>query len=184
MVHKVYRRLLPAMVQQRPYSSANNAHRHYSTAYALTPQRSHSSLSPPMAGSKELATQNQYCRYQSSSSSSDNSSSFAKSSSKSEIASQNENSNNKYTIKQANEINIQDRVKIIPLGDGIVHVQLFRPNKLNSLDMPMFEAIADAASRLKNDVELKKGLRAVILSGEGRAFCTQFVSIMLYYLKT
>jgi len=58
------------------------------------------------------------------------------------------------------------------LGDGIVHVQLFRPNKLNSLDMPMFEAIADAASRLKNDVELKKGLRAVILSGEGRAFCT------------
>lgn len=36
----------------------------------------------------------------------------------------------------------------------------------------MFEAIADAASRLKNDVELKKGLRAVILSGEGRAFCT------------
>lgn len=43
---------------------------------------------------------------------------------------------------------------------------------MNSLDMPMFEAIADAASRLKNNEELSKDLRVVIMSGEGRAFCT------------
>ena len=67
---------------------------------------------------------------------------------------------------------IRDRVKIIPLGRGVVHVQLSRPDKLNSLDMPMFEAIAEAASRLRDDPALKINLRAVIMSGEGRAFCT------------
>ena len=36
----------------------------------------------------------------------------------------------------------------------------------------MFEAIADAASRLKNDGSLSKDLRVVIISGEGKAFCT------------
>lgn len=34
------------------------------------------------------------------------------------------------------------------------------------------KAIADAASRLKTDPALSTNLRAVILSGEGRAFCT------------
>jgi len=38
--------------------------------------------------------------------------------------------------------------------------------------MPMFEAIADAASRLKNDPTLNKNMRVILLSGEGRAFCT------------
>eukprot|EP00584_Thalassiosira_punctigera_P021021 CAMPEP_0172573586 /NCGR_PEP_ID=MMETSP1067-20121228/136266_1 /TAXON_ID=265564 ORGANISM="Thalassiosira punctigera, Strain Tpunct2005C2" /NCGR_SAMPLE_ID=MMETSP1067 /ASSEMBLY_ACC=CAM_ASM_000444 /LENGTH=226 /DNA_ID=CAMNT_0013366193 /DNA_START=363 /DNA_END=1043 /DNA_ORIENTATION=+ len=38
--------------------------------------------------------------------------------------------------------------------------------------MPMFEAIANAASRLKNDTSLNKDLRVVVMSGEGRAFCT------------
>lgn len=63
-------------------------------------------------------------------------------------------------------------MKIIALGQGIVHVLLSRPSKLNSLDLEMFEAVADAASRLKNDTNFSKDLRAVILSGEGRAFCT------------
>mmetsp|Transcript_5909 Transcript_5909/g.9797 ORF Transcript_5909/g.9797 Transcript_5909/m.9797 type:complete len:322 (+) Transcript_5909:3-968(+) len=71
-----------------------------------------------------------------------------------------------------NVINIQNRVKIIPTDDGIIHVLLSRPTKLNSLDMPMFEAIADAASRLKNDPTLNKNMRVILLSGEGRAFCT------------
>jgi len=52
--------------------------------------------------------------------------------------------------------------------DGIAHVQLNRPDKLNALDLEMFEAIAQQASDLKQD----KSIRAVILSGEGRAFCT------------
>ncbi len=69
-------------------------------------------------------------------------------------------------------ITLHDRVKIIPLEQGIVHVQLSRPDKLNSLDMPMFEAVANAAHRLKHDTNLRKTLRVVIISGEGRAFCT------------
>ena len=87
---------------------------------------------------------------------------------------QNDTTTTTYTAKQTakHEINIQDRVKLIPMGNGIVHVLLSRPKKLNSLDMPMFEAIADAASRLKNDGKLNKDLRVVIMSGEGRAFCT------------
>ena len=47
-------------------------------------------------------------------------------------------------------------------------MQLSRPQKLNSLDMPMFESIAECASMLQKDQKV----RVVILSGEGRAFCT------------
>jgi len=61
-----------------------------------------------------------------------------------------------------------ERVKVNRIGDGIVTVQLSRPDKLNSLDMPMFEAIASTAKSLRDD----RTVRAVILSGEGRAFCT------------
>jgi len=51
---------------------------------------------------------------------------------------------------------------------GICRVQLNRPNKLNSLDLKMFYDIAETVSSLKND----KFIRAVILSGNGDAFCT------------
>lgn len=53
-------------------------------------------------------------------------------------------------------------------SSGICHVELSRPDKLNAVDMPMFEAIAEAAASLRND----RSVRAVILSGQGRAFCT------------
>jgi len=72
-------------------------------------------------------------------------------------------------------INIKDRIKITSLQDGIVHVVLSRPSKLNSLDLPMFNAIAEAASLLKNDTTLNKNMRVVIISGEGRAFCTGLI---------
>ena len=73
------------------------------------------------------------------------------------------------TITIPPSANDQDiRVKISPLGNGITHVLLSRPSKLNSLDMPMFESVASAASQLKQD----RNCRVVILSGEGRAFCT------------
>eukprot|EP00956_Cyclotella_meneghiniana_P012401 scaffold17626_cov47-Cyclotella_meneghiniana.AAC.1 len=65
-----------------------------------------------------------------------------------------------------NEENV--RVKILPLTDGITHVLLSRPSKLNSLDLPTFESIAEAASTVRRD----RHCRVVILSGEGRAFCT------------
>jgi Enoyl-CoA hydratase/isomerase len=52
--------------------------------------------------------------------------------------------------------------------DGICEVVLNRPDKLNSCDMNMFHAIAQTASLLRED----RSVRAVILRGEGRAFCT------------
>ena len=53
-------------------------------------------------------------------------------------------------------------------SDGICHVVLNREDKLNSLDLAMFEAIAKTASELRTD----RSIRAVIMSGKGRAFCT------------
>lgn len=51
--------------------------------------------------------------------------------------------------------------------DGVADVRLNRPDKLNALDMPMLEALAEAPARLAAE----QGLRAVVLSGEGRGFC-------------
>jgi len=59
-------------------------------------------------------------------------------------------------------------VEIKSLGDGIQNVVLSRPSKMNALDMSMFESIAAAAAQLRDD----PSVRAIILSGEGRAFCT------------
>jgi len=53
-------------------------------------------------------------------------------------------------------------------SDGICTVTLNRPNKLNAVDMSMFEAIAETAHSLRDN----KNVRAVILRGEGRSFCT------------
>ena len=61
----------------------------------------------------------------------------------------------------------QSRVIIHNLPNDIKHVQLNRPDKLNALDLPMFQAIADAAKQIRSDPKV----RAVILSGNGRAFC-------------
>src|SRR3954463_5828598 len=61
---------------------------------------------------------------------------------------------------------MQDRVTI-DITDGVADVRLFRPDKMNALDMAMFEALVAATERLSRE----KGLRAVVLSGEGRAFC-------------
>jgi enoyl-CoA hydratase/carnithine racemase len=55
----------------------------------------------------------------------------------------------------------------VEVVDGVADVRLNRPDKLNALDMPMFRGIADAAERLKAD----SSVRAVVLSGTGRAFC-------------
>ncbi len=63
------------------------------------------------------------------------------------------------------------RVQIKELEDGIFNVRLNRPEKLNSLDMPMFESIAQSAAKLREE----KSLRAIIISGEGRAFCTGMI---------
>lgn len=50
---------------------------------------------------------------------------------------------------------------------GVADVRLNRPEKLNALDMPMFAGLRAAARRVGED----PSVRAVVLSGEGRAFC-------------
>lgn len=61
--------------------------------------------------------------------------------------------------------------------DGhVADVRLNRPEKLNALDLAMFEGLIDAGRRLAED----PSVRCVVLSGEGRAFCAglDFASFM------
>jgi enoyl-CoA hydratase/carnithine racemase len=55
----------------------------------------------------------------------------------------------------------------IAIDAGIADVRLTRPDKMNALDQPMVQGIIDAIDRLADE----SGLRCVVLSGEGRAFC-------------
>lgn len=55
----------------------------------------------------------------------------------------------------------------INIADHVADVRLNRPDKMNALNPAMFEAIAEAIATLAGT----EGLRAVVLSGEGRAFC-------------
>ena len=59
-----------------------------------------------------------------------------------------------------------ERVQITT-RNGVADVRLNRPDKMNALDDAMFVGLIDAGTQLKED----KGLRAVVLSGEGRCFC-------------
>ncbi|ETR78012.1 enoyl-CoA hydratase [Afipia sp. P52-10] len=61
---------------------------------------------------------------------------------------------------------MEHRVKIT-MSDGVADVRLVRADKMNALDTDMVQALVAASERLKTE----KGLRAVVLSGEGRAFC-------------
>src|SRR5688572_23985089 len=61
---------------------------------------------------------------------------------------------------------MEDRVRI-EITDGVADVRLVRADKMNALDNAMFEALIQAGERLKGEA----GVRAVVLSGEGRAFC-------------
>ncbi len=55
----------------------------------------------------------------------------------------------------------------VSIDEGVADVRLNRPDKLNACDTEMFAALNSAGSDLAND----RSLRAVVLSGEGRAFC-------------
>jgi len=61
---------------------------------------------------------------------------------------------------------MDDRVQVRITG-GVADVRMVRADKMNALDVAMFEALVATAKRLDGE----KGLRAVVLSGEGRAFC-------------
>lgn len=60
-----------------------------------------------------------------------------------------------------------DRVTIDLADNGIAQVRFNRPDKMNALDPAQFEAIIAAGEELRTT----EGLRAVVLAGEGRAFC-------------
>jgi enoyl-CoA hydratase/carnithine racemase len=62
---------------------------------------------------------------------------------------------------------MSDRVSITIDGEGIADVRLNRPEKMNACDLEMIEALSGAGSELAKD----RSLRAVVLSGEGQAFC-------------
>ena len=61
---------------------------------------------------------------------------------------------------------MENRVSV-SISEGIADVRLVRADKMNALDIPMFEALVATTERLAGE----NGLRAVVLSGEGRAFC-------------
>src|SRR5260370_24178032 len=61
---------------------------------------------------------------------------------------------------------MEQRVSI-SISNGIADVRLVRADKMNALDAAMFDALVAATGRLAHE----KGVRAVVLSGEGRAFC-------------
>src|SRR3978361_1596092 len=61
---------------------------------------------------------------------------------------------------------MDDRVRIT-ISEGVADVRLVRADKMNALDAAMFDALVAASARLAQE----KGVRAVVLSGEGRAFC-------------
>jgi len=61
---------------------------------------------------------------------------------------------------------MEDRIKV-ELSGGVADVRLVRTDKMNALDDAMFSALVETGERLKT----QKGVRAVVISGEGRAFC-------------
>src|SRR5258707_1469224 len=61
---------------------------------------------------------------------------------------------------------MEKRVEVT-ITDGVADVRLVRADKMNALDAAMFEALVATSGRLAQE----KGVRAVVLSGEGRAFC-------------
>lgn len=60
-----------------------------------------------------------------------------------------------------------DRVTIAVGDDGVAQVWLARADKLNAIDGPMVDALLAAGQALFD----WRGVRAVVLAGEGRGFC-------------
>ncbi len=61
---------------------------------------------------------------------------------------------------------MSERVSV-NIRDGVADVRLNRPDKLNALDRAMFDGIVETGAALAAN----SAVRAVVLSGEGRAFC-------------
>jgi enoyl-CoA hydratase/carnithine racemase len=55
----------------------------------------------------------------------------------------------------------------IDLKNHVADVRLNRPEKMNAINQDMWQAISEAGAELKDN----RGIRAIVLSGNGRAFC-------------
>lgn len=63
---------------------------------------------------------------------------------------------------------MSDERVILTIDDhGVAQVRLNRPDKMNALDPAMFDALIATGET----VSTTKGVRAVVIAGEGRAFC-------------
>lgn len=56
---------------------------------------------------------------------------------------------------------------VLEIGDGAARLTLNRPERLNSFTVEMHEEVASALDRVENDASV----RALLLTGAGRAFC-------------
>jgi enoyl-CoA hydratase/carnithine racemase len=63
--------------------------------------------------------------------------------------------------------NNEERVHVTVDERGVAEVTLARADKMNAIDAAMFRAINEAIEQLRADARV----RAVVLHGEGRAFC-------------
>lgn len=61
---------------------------------------------------------------------------------------------------------MDERVRL-EVREHIAYVTMNRPDKMNGLDFPMFDALVATAKRIRAD----RSIRVVILRGEGRGFC-------------
>ncbi len=70
---------------------------------------------------------------------------------------------------------MSERVSVA-ITDGVADVRLDRPDKMNAIDAGMFESLISTGRHLASD----RSVRAVVLSGNGRAFCAglDFMSFM------
>ena len=60
-----------------------------------------------------------------------------------------------------------ERIEWTRHPDGVVQLQLARADKMNALDPAMFDALIEAGEALRGDA----AVRAVVISGQGKAFC-------------
>lgn len=69
-------------------------------------------------------------------------------------------------MSQSRSFSVEDRIRV-EIADHVADVRLIRGDKMNALDDAMFTALITTGERLASEA----GVRAVVLSGEGRAFC-------------
>lgn len=63
--------------------------------------------------------------------------------------------------------NVNDIVKVTSLDSGILQLSLNRPQQLNALSHEVLQRLADLFQEIKHN----KAVKAILLTGEGKAFC-------------